>query len=52
MKPRIFKRLTIDIEENLHSEFKSICAFKKIDMKEVVTDFIVKYVNANERRKR
>lgn len=52
MKLQVFKRLTIDIDENLHSEFKSICAEKKIDMKEVVTEFIVKYVNLHKRRKR
>lgn len=38
------KRMTIDLDSNIHAELKSICAINQLSMKEVLTDKIIEFI--------
>ena len=38
------KRMTIDLDSNIHAELKSICAINQLSMKEVLTEKIIEFI--------
>ena len=38
------KRMTIDLDINIHAELKSICAINQLSMKEVLTEKIIEFI--------
>jgi hypothetical protein len=43
------KKLTINIEDNLHKELKIICANNDVSIKDVITRFITEFINLNSK---
>ena len=38
------KRMTIDLDSNIHAELKSVCAINQLSMKEVLTEKIIEFI--------
>lgn len=43
------KKITINIEDNLHKELKIICANNDVSIKDVITRLITEFINLNQK---
>lgn len=39
------KRMTIDLDAEIHAKLKSVCAINKLSIKEVLTEKILEFIN-------
>ena len=44
------KRMTIDLDSNIHAELKSVCAINQLSMKEVLTEKILEFIQEMKRQ--
>lgn len=50
MKENIIHKMTLDINTDTHSEFKSICAMNRLSMKEVIIEKIEEFINEMKKK--